>query len=301
MKIWPSALLMLALTTVECGGTTGGGLITMPFQAGGVARDPIQPFVITTGQGWKVRLDQALLVLGPLYFNIAPPQPSVFRSGVVIVQVTDQFIVDALNPTLQDVPGGADGETGHATSVEIGFYTAAQSYNDTITLPAPLADNGQQGTAYLAGEATKNGAVVDFAGRVQITGTLVSALDPIDFLARVSGAVCDLTFTKTSGALQLRVDPAHWFDQANFCSLVSPPLPPTTDGGTIDGGAIEGGVSDGGVTDGGTSPGTTAPSGAPCAPIPGKVYDWTDSNPFNTEVLGGLGGSVGIYQFGLAQ
>ena len=300
MKLQHGGLAILALAVVECGGTTGGNLISISLQAGGVARDASQPLSFTTGQGWTVRLDQALVVLGPLYFNVDAPQPSVFRSGVVIMQATEQFIVDVLNPTLQDVPGGADGETGHAVSVEIGFYTTAQSYNDTITLSAPLAAGGQQGTAYLAGEATKGGTVIDFAGRIQITSALVSGLAPIDQISRVAGAVSDLSFTTTSGPLGLRVNPSHWFDQANFCSLVPASMVGGVAGGT-DGGAGDGGSDGGPDTDGAVDAGASAPAAGPCTPAPGKVYSWTDTNPFNIEVLGGLGGSVGVYQFSLGQ
>jgi hypothetical protein len=296
MKLRHGGLAILALAVVECGGTTGGHLISMSLQAGGVARDASQPFTFTTGQGWTVRLDQALVVLGPLYFNIDAPQPSVFRSGVVIVQATEQFIVDVLDPTLQDVPGGADGETGHAVSVEIGFYTTAQSYNDTLTLAAPLAADDQQGTAYLAGEATKGGAVIDFAGRLQITSALVSALAPIDQLSRVAGAVCDLSFTTMNAPLELRVNPSHWFDQANFCSLV-----PIGTVGSPDGGASDGGSDGGPDGGGGGDAGAGVAAAGPCSPVLGKVYSWTDTNPFNSEVLGGLGGSVGVYQFSLGQ
>jgi len=285
MKLRSPLVALAALALANCGGTTGGNLISMPLQAGGVAHDGGPSLTFATGQGWSVRLDQAQVVLGPLYFNIDAPQPSVFRSCVVIVQATEQFVVDLLDPSLHSVAGGADGETGQAVSVEIGLYTAAQSYNQTIPLLAPLAADGQTGTAYLAGEATKDGAVIDFAGRVQISDALVSALEPIDDLARVAGAVCNLDFTTDSGALQLRVNPAHWFDQANFCSLV-----PASASGGSDGGAVDGGGADGGAP---------MPVARPCAPAAGRVYSWSDTNPFNTEVLSGLGGSVGVYQFDL--
>jgi hypothetical protein len=304
-------LLWLGLSAIGCGGTTGGNLITLPFQAGGDARDATRPFVITAdqAQGWTVRLDQALVVLGPLYFNV--DSTNTFRSGVVIVQVTRQFIVDMLDPTLQDVSGGANGETGQAVSAEIDFYTTAESYNDMGLdggLGAPLAADGQQGTAYLAGQATKNGAVIDFAGRVQITSALISPLTPIDFLSTVSGVQSPLNFTKTSGALQLRVDPSHWFGQANFCSLVSPPPVRSGDGGTIvavaDGAVtagvtMDGGVIDGGAIDAGASAGGK-PTVAPCTPLPGKIYGWADTNPFNSQVLSGMRANVGVYQFSLA-
>ena len=317
MKIRSYLLLLLALAAVECGGATGGNLIQMPLEAGGIARDATQPFTIPmTQQGWKVTLTEAKVVLGPLYFNIdpAPSSQDVFRTGVVIVQATTQFIVDMLDPTLQSVPGGASGETGTAVSVEIGFYTTVNNYNDmalvgpdggAISLPAPLAADGQKGTAYLAGEATKQGAVVDFAGRVQITAALVSQGSPIDYVARVAGACagvnsmippgCALNFTTTSGPVQLRVDPTHWFDQANFCSLVRPPPVQVGDAGTLDAGPSVVSVGDGGADAG--SP--IAIAGAPCAPTAGTVYDWADTNPFNAAVLQKMIGANGVYLFSL--
>ena len=66
-------------------------------------------------------LDQALIAVGPFYFNVDPPPTDEFRSGVVIIEATEQTIVDALDPTLHDVTGGADGETGSAVAVEIGL------------------------------------------------------------------------------------------------------------------------------------------------------------------------------------
>jgi len=177
------------------------------------------------------------------------------------------------------------------------------------TLPAPLAADGQQGTAYLAGEATKKGAVVDFAGRVQITGALVTQGTPIDFLATLTGAcagitppACALKFTTTSGPLQLRVNPADWFNQADFCNVVRPPpVRVAGDGGVGDAGARDAGpsvVSTGQTGDAGVDAGTPA-VGAPCAPIAGTVYDWTDTNPFNSAVLQGMKGSGGVYRFSL--
>lgn len=308
MKFRAIALLLLALGAVECGGTTGGHLIQIPFEAGGIARDTTQPFTFTTGQGWTVALTQAEVMLGPLYFNIDASSSSAFRSGVVIMQVTQQFAVDMLDPTLQAVPGGADGETGTAVSVEIGFFTSVNCENDTFSCgapPAPFSGNGQQGTAFLAGQASKGGVTIPFAGRVQITSALVTALNPIDQLARVPGALSNLTFTTSGAPLQMRVNPSHWFDMANFCTLVTPPPGPSA----MDGGAT-GDPPDGAIADGGSTPhdagadggaGGAPPSTAPCAPVAGTTYSWLDTNPFNSAVLSGMKGSVGVYQFTLAQ
>ena len=319
-------LLLLALGAGGaggCGGTTGGDLIQIPFQAGGMVRDVTRPFTFTTGQGWTVTLSQAQAVLGPVYFNIDAPEPDVFRSGVVIMQITRQFIVDLVDPTLATVAGGASGETGTAVAVEIGLLSTVNDYNDNIDggLAPPLAEDGQAGTAFLAGQASKDGVVVPFAGRVQITSALVTPLDPIAWLARVSGACpigvptgtasnsnCNLTFTTTSGTLALRVDPSHWFNQANFCNLVTPePRASASEGGvdasapvTPDAEPVAGDSSDAasaGAAEGGASRATPAP----CAPVEGTVYGWSDSNPFNLAVLSGMQGTDGVYYFSLGQ
>jgi hypothetical protein len=298
------AVALLALGCTACGGTTGGHLIQIPLEAGGIQRDASQPLTFSTGQGWTVTLTEARVVLGPLYFNIDAPSSIAFRSGVVIVQATEQFIVDMLDPTLQTVSGGADGETGTAVSVEIGFFTSANGYNNTIPLPPPLAESGEEGTAFLAGQASKGGVIVPFAGRVQITDALVTALNPIGQVARVAGAYCNLTFTETSGTLQLRVNPSHWFDQADFCGLVSDaPVaarPEGPDAGA-DGGAADAAPSEGGAAD--TSPsegGASAATLAPCSPVAGSTYGWSDTAPFNSAVLGAMKASLGVYGFSLS-
>ncbi len=112
---------LLVLTLAACANTTGGDLVTLPFQAGGASRDATQPFTFTTPTGWTVTLDQAVIAAGPFYFNVDPPPTDEFRSGVVIVQATEQTIIDTLDPTMNPVVGGANGETGAAVSVEIGL------------------------------------------------------------------------------------------------------------------------------------------------------------------------------------
>ena len=119
-----------AVLWVSCNANTGGKLITLPFEIGGVDRPAAGPlfFDAPSGAGpWQVELDQALMAAGPFYFNIQPPETSTLQSGVVIMQVTQQFAVDALDPTLQWVDGGAAGETGPALSAEVDLFPACGS------------------------------------------------------------------------------------------------------------------------------------------------------------------------------
>jgi len=202
-----SVALLTALTA--CGGTTGGTLVTLPFSAGGA--QVLNTF--TTTQGWTVTLQTALIALGPFYFNIAPPATDVFRSGVVIAQVTQQVVVNALDPSLQPVPGGADGETGTAVAVEIDLFPPNATQSSSVQ--SLIRTN----VGFVAGTATKGGTTVQFSGPIAINPNQATTLEPLIWLERVTGAAVDLTFLATPQALELRVDPTHWFDLANFAQL----------------------------------------------------------------------------------
>jgi hypothetical protein len=232
-------LLLVALAA--CANTTGGDLITLPFEAGGTA---IAPF--TTPTGWTVTLDQAVIALGPFYFNVDPPSTDEFRSGVVIIQETEQTIVDALDPTMHDVPGGANGETGSAVSVEIGLLAP-----DSTNLADPNTSNLTPGFAYVEGTAVMGTSVVPFEGQVVVDQSLVTSTEPLADLQRIRGADVALTFTSSPATLVLHVDPTRWFDQSDFSQIAAT-------GGT-----------------------------------------WTVDTTFAAQLLEGVKGETGVYQFDL--
>lgn len=209
-------LVVLALVAqlAACSNTTGGDLITLPFQAGGVSRDATQPFTFTTPTGWSITLDQAVIAAGPFYFNVDPPSTDEFRSGVVIVQATEQTVIDTLDPTMNAVTGGANGETGSAVSVEVGL-TAPDSTN----VANPNADMLDTGFAYVEGTAVSGDTIVPFHGEVIVDQTLVTSTEPLADLQRIRGADVALTFTAAPQTLALRVDPTHWFDQSDFSQI----------------------------------------------------------------------------------
>jgi hypothetical protein len=233
---------MLFVALAACANTTGGDLIALPFQAGGTQ---IAPF--TTPTGWTVTLDQAVIAVGPFYFNVDPPSTDEFRSGVVIIQATEQTIVDALDPALHDVTSGANGETGSAVSVEIGLLAP-----DSTNLADPDASNLSPGFAYVEGTAVMGTNVVPFEGQVVVDQSLVTPTEPLADLQRIRGADVALTFTSAPATLVLHVDPTHWFDQSDFSQIA-------TTGGT-----------------------------------------WTVDTTFAAQLLEGVKGETGVYQFDLA-
>ena len=199
------------LVLLSCGGgSTGGSLITVPLQVRGVQG----PLTLQTEQGWTVQLTTAQIWLGPFYFNAFPPVTDQFRTGVVIVEATEQVLVNALDPTLQAVPGGADGETGQSVAVEIDLFPPGGTPQGSTGC---LLLEEQLGT--LSGTATKGGTTIAFNGPIAIPNT-ASAQVPCLELEAIQGASVDLSFTKAPQVLQLTVDPTHWFDLVDFSQLL---------------------------------------------------------------------------------
>jgi len=203
-----AGVLVLA-AAVSCG-STGGALIVLPFRAGG--QQAGGPLTFTALSGWTVTLQTAKIALGPFYFNNVPPSIDAFRNGTVIIQVTRQVVVDALDPSLHDIPGGADGETGRSIAVEIGLFPP-----DT-TQPSSARSQLGGSVGLVAGTATKGGTTVAFSGPVTIDTNTPQT--PLVAAARVRGAVVDLDFTADPQAVELRVDPTHWFDSVDFSQLL---------------------------------------------------------------------------------
>jgi len=209
LRIHRVCLCLLAAAATSCG-STSGALVTLPFRAGGQAAGPL---TFTTQTGWTVTLQTARIALGPFYFNIVPPSTQSFRNGLVIVQVTQQVVVDALDPTLRDVPGGADGESGRAVSVEIDLFPPDSTQSSAVS--SALGGN----VGIVAGTATKGTATVQFSGPITIDTNLVTPTTPLVALQRIPGAAVDLQFTAAPQALELRVDPTHWFDLVDFSQV----------------------------------------------------------------------------------
>jgi hypothetical protein len=205
------AASVLCAAASSCG-STAGALVTLPFRAGG--QQAGGPLTFTTPNGWTVTLQTAKIALGPFYFNTQPPSTEEFRNGLVLIQVTRQVIVDALDPSLHDVPGGADGQTEHAVAVEIGLL--APDTTQPSALRAQLAGN----VGLVAGTASKGSTTVPFSGPIAIDASQATTQHPLADLQRVRGAAVDLDFTAVPQALELRVDPTHWFDQVDFTELL---------------------------------------------------------------------------------
>ena len=208
-------LLLVCLALFSCG-STGGALVTLPMSVSGVRG----PLTFSTATGWTVTLTTAKAALGPFYFNANPPDTQSFRSGTVILEATEQVVVDALDPTPRQVSGGADGESGSAVSVEIDLFPpdATQSSADRTLI-------GPANFGIVAGTATKGATTVAFSGPLAIAAlsdpTLQTTQNPLLAQERVRGAAVSLEITAAPQALVLRLDPTHWFDTVDFSQVVN--------------------------------------------------------------------------------
>ncbi|HEX4382088.1 MAG TPA: hypothetical protein VH083_04040 [Myxococcales bacterium] len=197
--------LLLCLALLSCG-TTGGALVTMPMSIKGVQG----PLTFTTNTGWTVTLTTAKAALGPFYFNASPPDMQSFRNGTVLLEATEQVVVDALDPTPRAVTGGADGETGTAVSVEIDLFAQTPSF-------------GTNNFGLVEGTASKDGVTVAFSGPLSIPALTDASLQttqkPLLAQERIRGAAVSLNITPEPQSLLLQVDPTHWFDSVDFSQL----------------------------------------------------------------------------------
>jgi hypothetical protein len=257
------ALTLLAAVLVVGCNQTAGNPFKVPFSISGLQRPDAGPLFFTTSLEWAVELDAAKIDLGPFYFNIAPPEPGQYRSGVVIAQSLLQVTVDTLNPAFVPVPGGVTGQTGAGVGPAVAVELDLLPPDPTITDP-DVGGPANNASAYLAGTASLAGVQVPFAGWIVIDANLASVDNPLPWIQRVNGALCDLSFTTTDAQLSLEVDPTTWFDGADFSTLLPTQSP---DGG-----------HDGGTPDGGP-------------------YGWTNTSAFQTAVLNGIQQTTGVYSF----
>jgi hypothetical protein len=265
MKRRAKVALSLSVLLGACSNSTSGGLIQVPFAVGGPATADGGPLRFTTARGWSVTLDAAKIDLGPFYFNIDPPDTTEFRDGVVIVEALQQTTVDLLDASLVPVAGGAQGEIGKAVAAEIDLLPP-----DTTIEDPDVGGPSDTASAYLSGIAVEPdaGRSVPFQGWITIDQSLASTSNPLPWIQRVNGALCDLTFDGGVQSLSLRVDPSSWFDSADFEAL----LPTPTQPGGGSGGA--------------------APDGGP--------YGWVNGSNFHAAVLGQIQQTTGVYDFTLS-
>ncbi|MBN2798712.1 MAG: hypothetical protein JXX28_06135 [Deltaproteobacteria bacterium] len=205
---------------------TPGQAVEVQLLLGGADADGLPPSQQLTSAGWEVRLDQAQIVLGPIYLYDGEPMASrtpVQRAlgvvmpsaqacathaqhsyGEVLSELREQHLVDLLAPTPLDA-GWHGGLAGEIRSAEVQLHPPGTvALAATYEALAPLEGH----TLWLAGEARRDQQVRPFEVKMDL---------PDDASWRIveSIAVDGVPLDGQSALLiQARVD--LWLDAVDF-------------------------------------------------------------------------------------
>lgn len=177
-----------------------------------------------TSAGWHVTLDEARVVVGPIYLHANPPVGMASRGPLrrawdllvpsAVAHAGDQDFFggavhgELLTPVVYDVlSGGLDageaiGDAARLRSFTLGLFPAGRRVDEGD----PLAT----AQAVVRGTATKEGLTVPFVGAM--------AIPDVDRNRWVDGLPADAVLSE-GGVFVLTVRPKRWLDRARFDEL----------------------------------------------------------------------------------
>ena len=231
---WPRATLVICaaglaaavgLDLVSCGAETSGQEITFATAiSGGAGEGTAQEF--TTYAGWRVKLDQAYVAVGPIYYYEGEPQASLlqrilgpgvaracpthaqYNKGTVLGEILEQHVVDLLAATPTDT-GQVFGLAGTCRAVELHLHPLGEI---SAGSPAAAFDALGGDTVHLSGSAEKEGQTVRFSGGMTI---------PDEGLMQIVESIsADVSLEPdAAGTLVVEVLLDQWLASVDFSSL----------------------------------------------------------------------------------
>ena len=215
-------LWLLLFLTAACVDTTGGARFSVPVGIAGPAEAVAgQPLQFTTGLGFQVRLDKAIVHVGAVYLNRSRPTSgsqaqSCVLPGIYVAEALQGADIDALSPQPQ-------WQTGHAVADHAITGEVWLSGGDVNAL------DDQTVVLDLAGTATREGQEWPFQAHFHIgKNRTVPPSDPSQPGASplckqriVSPIPVDVPLAP-GGRLLVRVDPRAWFANVDFSALPPP-------------------------------------------------------------------------------
>lgn len=182
-----SAILFTALSCFagvaalsSCNETAGEAISYRTGALGSTSTgEPVDEF--ENARGWTVRLDEARLAIGPVYFYDAPPLAHLwlerglqralgvgtaqacpahaqYDRGAVLGEVLAQYVVDLLGDEVTDT-GDTAGVAGHMQMFELHFHPPGEI---TAGSPSDAFEALDEGTIRLSGVATRDDQEVPF-------------------------------------------------------------------------------------------------------------------------------------------
>ena len=223
MKTWMRGLLLTAVTALAAACDAAAGReVTVSMALVAETRTGQAPDHFVTSTGWDVTLDDAALVLGPVYlFENPPPGASLvpwWRPDGWLVRTAHAHAGDqhfAGGAVLAEYVGQLALDVRHGEPVELGQVTAtagrARSFSVLLDPPRTGLGEATHGHhAWVRGRATKEGATVAFEGGLDIPNE--------GRLRKVDGLPLEAPL-EDGGRFTLVVHPDAWFDAADFAKL----------------------------------------------------------------------------------
>lgn len=211
-------LLLVAVVSPSCVGTTGGELRELRAYAAGPA-DPENARHFSTSLGYEVTLEQASVLVGGVYLNRSRPvsvssDTSCSLPGIYVAEVLGGLEVDLLSGAPQAFPS-------------LGFATSERALTGEVWLTNGNVNQVESTTRVLrvAGLAERGGARYPFAAELTIgENRLLPAAEalpgqhPICKQRVVSPIELDLKL-RAGEALLLRIEPRYMFANVDFETL----------------------------------------------------------------------------------
>jgi hypothetical protein len=216
--------ILLAVSTLIAGAcdAAAGREVRVSMALAAEHRAGGRPDHFVTATGWDVTLDEAVMVLGPIYlFENPPPTASLlpwWRPDGWLVRTARAHAGDqhfSGGAVLAEYVGQLAFDVRRGEPVALGQYTAtagwARSFSVVLDPPRPVREETTHGhQAWVRGHATKDGMTVPFEGGLDIPDA--------GRMRRVEGLPLD-ALLEDGGIFTLVVHPDAWFDMADFGKL----------------------------------------------------------------------------------
>ncbi len=212
--------LLVFLFCASCVQTTGGALVEFSATASGPA-DAVkgQPYRFTAATGYSVTLSKAQLFVGAVYLNQSNPanysgETACILPGIYSGEVKGSLIIDALDPSPQLFPVKGIGTDSATLAAELWLTAGDVNAADEQTV-----------ILWVEGTATKGAVAYPFSAKLSIganrrtpSSPALPGSNPICKQRIVSPISASLTLAQ-AGTMNVRVNPASWFDSVEFSGL----------------------------------------------------------------------------------
>ena len=224
------ALVLFPQPFLSCDAETAGEAIHFKTAVQGIVADGDAVAKFETSKGWRVDLETAQALIGPVYYYggapmvrrhrpvfgagvaMACPTHAQYDFGTVLGEVPMQYVVDLLAETPTST-GKVAGEKGACRSAELHIHPPGDQQLETGS-PAEAIDSLDGYAIRLSGTATKDETSMPFSAMLNIPdeGTM-------RIIQNIEGDVDVDDTAEKQGRIVLKIRVDAWFAQVDFASL----------------------------------------------------------------------------------